>query len=244
KTGNLDSSLGAADFNPGKHDLGNLNKGLVGLGNAIQPGLVTEGLVRAASSRQPPLPSDAPLMAADKNFAAGPSYAQILNMGNNATNVKGDDQDATTAPFIAPESSKPSIKGSTNAQVWVRFHELPWVYWDRQILSDLARGVGVPIRFDDMTLKAEVQNVGEPSLGEKRIWADEVGEALEFENQVIRRSNNDETLLNAEHQHHNSAIHDVEREFINEKDHEQPQTLMDHGNAHTKVISIDNLEDK
>ncbi|PON39043.1 hypothetical protein PanWU01x14_307930 [Parasponia andersonii] len=28
------------------------------------------------------------------------------------------------------------------------------VYWDRQILSDLARGLGVPIRFDEMTLKA------------------------------------------------------------------------------------------
>ncbi|PON38969.1 Zinc knuckle CX2CX4HX4C, partial [Trema orientale] len=173
------------------------------------------------------------------NLTAGTTFAQILNSGNsghNASNVTEDDQDAISASFIAPESSKPSIKGriflskgdspwklpdlkfklqsvwqlppswrlislgkgffhillpseedknkvwgmgslnlkprvlrlqpwfpnfnpstqgSTNAQVWVRFHELPWVYWDRQILSDLARGVGVPIRFDEMTLKGE-----------------------------------------------------------------------------------------
>ncbi|PON75626.1 hypothetical protein PanWU01x14_042510, partial [Parasponia andersonii] len=49
----------------------------------------------------------------------------------------------------------PHTQSSTNAQVWVRFHELPWVYWDRQILSDLARGVGVPIRFDAMTLNGK-----------------------------------------------------------------------------------------
>ncbi|PON82607.1 Zinc knuckle CX2CX4HX4C [Trema orientale] len=49
----------------------------------------------------------------------------------------------------------PHTQSSTNAQVWVRFHELPWVYWDRQILSDLARGIGVPIRFDEMTLNGE-----------------------------------------------------------------------------------------
>ncbi|PON86016.1 Zinc knuckle CX2CX4HX4C [Trema orientale] len=49
----------------------------------------------------------------------------------------------------------PNNQSSTNSQIWVRFHELPWVSWDHQILSDLARGVGVPTRFDEMTLKGE-----------------------------------------------------------------------------------------
>ncbi|PON62527.1 Zinc knuckle CX2CX4HX4C [Trema orientale] len=49
----------------------------------------------------------------------------------------------------------PNTQSFTNSQIWVRFHELPWVYWDCQILSDLARGVGVQIRFDEMTLKGE-----------------------------------------------------------------------------------------
>ncbi|PON34433.1 hypothetical protein TorRG33x02_353330 [Trema orientale] len=50
KMGNLDPSLGMAALNPGKYDLGNRNMGLVGLGNASQPGLVTEGFVHATSS--------------------------------------------------------------------------------------------------------------------------------------------------------------------------------------------------
>ncbi|PON53899.1 Zinc knuckle CX2CX4HX4C [Parasponia andersonii] len=45
--------------------------------------------------------------------------------------------------------------GRALGRVDSRFHELSWVYWDRQILSDLARRVGVPIRFDEMTLKGE-----------------------------------------------------------------------------------------
>ncbi|PON42859.1 Endonuclease/exonuclease/phosphatase [Trema orientale] len=49
----------------------------------------------------------------------------------------------------------PHTRSSTNAQVRVHFHELCWVYWDRQNLSDLARGVGIPIRFDEMILKGE-----------------------------------------------------------------------------------------
>ncbi|PON34434.1 hypothetical protein TorRG33x02_353340, partial [Trema orientale] len=156
-------------------------------------------------------------MAADKfdNFTAGPSYAQILNTGNNAANEKGDDQVVTAAPFIAPESCKPSIKVPV-----------------KNAFSLLKKDLG-----------AEVQTVGEPALGEKRIWADEVGEALEFENQVTRRSNNEETILHVEHQHHNPALHDLERELVNEKDNAQPQTLMDHGNVHSNVISVDNLED-
>ncbi|PON38987.1 Zinc knuckle CX2CX4HX4C [Trema orientale] len=250
----------------------------------------------------------------------------------------------------------PHTQDSTNAQVWVCFHELPWVYWDRQILSDLARGVGVPIRFDEMTLKgefghfarilididlsqpisdslmvevgndclfipleyerlpdfcssckiighvvsscrrgqksttakeldskfdrgrsltrkqvyrpitksptnpevpvknafsilkkdcgAEIQNLGEPSMGKKKIWADEVEEALEVENQVIRHNNDDETLLNAEDQHNNSTMLDVERDLAKGKDQGQPRALLDHGNEQTKVFSVDDLEDK
>ncbi|PON39934.1 hypothetical protein TorRG33x02_341540, partial [Trema orientale] len=104
-SGNLDSSLGAAALNPGKHDLGNLNMGFSGLGNANQPGMVTEGLAHATSSSR-----QISSMAADKHasFTASPSYAQILNTGNNAPNENGNE--AIAVPFIAPESCKPSIK--------------------------------------------------------------------------------------------------------------------------------------
>ncbi|PON33478.1 hypothetical protein PanWU01x14_352360, partial [Parasponia andersonii] len=129
KKGNLGSSLDAAvaELNSGNHGLGNLNLGIVGLGNAIQPSLVNDGSDRIAPFRKP-LPSSvvgqetiatsarlnlgASLMAADKhrNLATGPSFVQILNSCYNASNVKGDDQDASNASFIAPELSKPSIK--------------------------------------------------------------------------------------------------------------------------------------
>ncbi|PON54716.1 hypothetical protein PanWU01x14_193390 [Parasponia andersonii] len=113
----------------GNHGLGNLNPGIVGLGNAIQPNLVNDGSDRIAPFRQP-LPSSvvgqetiatsarlnsgSSLMATGKhkNLATGPSFVQILNSGYNAFNVKGDDQDACNASFIAPDSSKPSIKGN------------------------------------------------------------------------------------------------------------------------------------
>ncbi|PON41693.1 hypothetical protein PanWU01x14_287560, partial [Parasponia andersonii] len=129
KKGNLASSLdpNVAELNSGNHGLGHLNPGIVGLGNAIQPSLVNDGSDCIAPFRQP-LPSSvvrqetiatsarlnsgASLMAADKhkNLAAGPSFVRILNSGYNASNVKGDDQDALNASFIASELSKPSIK--------------------------------------------------------------------------------------------------------------------------------------
>ncbi|PON90215.1 hypothetical protein TorRG33x02_140650, partial [Trema orientale] len=201
-SGNLGSSLDAAALIPGKHDLGNLNMGLSGLGNAIQPGMVTESLAHATSSSR-----QLPSMAADKHasFIAGPSYAQILNTGNNAPNENGND--AIAAPFIAPESCKPSIK---------------------------VKNAFLLLKKD---LGAEVQSVGEPSLGKQKAWADEVAEGSDFDKQVNTSSNNEETLLHDVRQHPNPDLREVERELVNEKDHAQPQTLMDHGNAHTKAIS-------
>ncbi|PON43415.1 hypothetical protein PanWU01x14_274380, partial [Parasponia andersonii] len=245
----------------GNHGLGNLNPGIVGLGNAIQPSLVNDGSDCIAPFWQPlsssvvgletiatsaRLNSGASLMAADKhkNLSTGPSFVQILNSGYNASSVKEDDKDSSNTSFIAPESSKPSIKGSTNAQAWVRFHELPWVYWDRQILSDLARGVEVPIRFDEIILKVnpevpvknafsilkkdlgeEIQNLGEPLMGKKKIWADDVEENLEVEDQAIRRNNDDEILFNAEDQHNKSTMLDVERDLDQGKEQGQSQIL-------------------
>ena len=45
----------------------------------------------------------------------------------------------------------PSLQKSTNAQVWVRFFDLSWEYWHPKIISDLARGIGVPLRLDKAT---------------------------------------------------------------------------------------------
>ncbi|PON40045.1 hypothetical protein TorRG33x02_341340, partial [Trema orientale] len=144
-----------------------------------------------------PLISGASLMAADKhkNLIAGPSFAQILTSGYNASNVKGDDQDATNTSFIAPESSKPSIKGK-------------------------------------------------PLTGKKKIWVDDIEENLKVEDQVIRSNNDDETLLNAEGQHNNSTMLDVERDVAQGEEQGQPSTLLDHGNEPTNVFSVDNFENK
>ncbi|KAK2648625.1 hypothetical protein Ddye_016114 [Dipteronia dyeriana] len=38
--------------------------------------------------------------------------------------------------------------------VWVRFYDLSWEYWLSKIVSDLARGIGVPLRLDRATVKA------------------------------------------------------------------------------------------
>ena len=45
----------------------------------------------------------------------------------------------------------PSLQKSTNAQVWVRLFDLSWEYWHPKIISDLARGIGVPLRLDKAT---------------------------------------------------------------------------------------------
>ncbi|PON63255.1 hypothetical protein TorRG33x02_276700 [Trema orientale] len=270
KKGNLGSSLGAAvaDFNSGNHGLDNLNQGIVGLGNANQLGLVNDISDRVVSSRQPLssvvgqemnatsakfnsdlLTSSPSLMAVDKhkNLVAGPSFAQILNSGYNASNVKGDDQDATNISFIAPELSKPSIKAKELESKVDRGRSLTRKQVYRPITKSPANPE-VPVKnaFSILkkNLRAEIQNPGEPLTGKKKIWADDVEENLEVEDQVIRRNNDDETLLNAEDQHNNSTILDVERDLAQGKEQGQPQPLLDHGNEHTNVFSVDDLENK
>ncbi|PON68581.1 hypothetical protein TorRG33x02_261820 [Trema orientale] len=90
----------------------------------------------------------------------------------------------------------------------------------------------------------ETQNPGEPLTRKKKIWADDVEENLEVEDQVIRRNNDDETLLNIEDQHNNSTMLDAERDLAQGKEQGQPQTLLDYGNEHTNVFSVDDLENK
>ncbi|PON62775.1 hypothetical protein TorRG33x02_277910 [Trema orientale] len=52
-------------------------------------------------------------------------------------------------------------------------------------------------------------------------------EALEVENQVIRRNKDDESLLHAEGQHNNSTMHAVKRDLAKGNDQAQPQALLD-----------------
>ncbi|XP_050223701.1 uncharacterized protein LOC126673551 [Mercurialis annua] len=49
----------------------------------------------------------------------------------------------------------PSIQRTTNAQIWVRLYKLPWEYWHSQILSSIARGIGVPLKIDQATANGE-----------------------------------------------------------------------------------------
>ena len=43
----------------------------------------------------------------------------------------------------------------TNAQIRVRFYDLTWEFWHPQILSDIACGIGVPLKFDRAILKGD-----------------------------------------------------------------------------------------
>ncbi|KAK0605024.1 hypothetical protein LWI29_021929 [Acer saccharum] len=49
----------------------------------------------------------------------------------------------------------PTLHKSSNAQVWVRFYDLSWEYWHPKIISDLARGIGVPLRLDRATVEGD-----------------------------------------------------------------------------------------
>lgn len=48
------------------------------------------------------------------------------------------------------------LQKSTNAQVWVWLYGLNQVLWHMHILSNIARGIGVPFRFDLHTLNGDV----------------------------------------------------------------------------------------
>ena len=50
-------------------------------------------------------------------------------------------------PDFNPNSQRP-----TNAQVWARLYDLPWEYWDANILKNIARGIGIPLKIDQNTL--------------------------------------------------------------------------------------------
>ncbi|KAK3217928.1 hypothetical protein Dsin_011898 [Dipteronia sinensis] len=49
----------------------------------------------------------------------------------------------------------PSLQKSSNAQVWVRFYDLSWESWHPNIIFDLARGIGVPLRLDMATIEGD-----------------------------------------------------------------------------------------
>lgn len=44
---------------------------------------------------------------------------------------------------------------SSKAQVWVRFYELPFEYWDSAVIWALATSLGTPLRIDENTLNGE-----------------------------------------------------------------------------------------
>lgn len=53
-------------------------------------------------------------------------------------------------------SFSPSTYRNTFAQVWVRFWDLGFAYWDHQTLFEIAKGVGTPIKLDPRTQNRSV----------------------------------------------------------------------------------------
>ncbi|KAK3222027.1 hypothetical protein Dsin_009052 [Dipteronia sinensis] len=49
----------------------------------------------------------------------------------------------------------PTLQKSSNVQVWVRFYNLSWEYLHPKIISDLTRGIGVPLRLDRATIEGD-----------------------------------------------------------------------------------------
>ena len=54
-------------------------------------------------------------------------------------------------PDFNPFNQRP-----TNAQVWVRIHDLSWEYWHPQILSDIAKCVGHPLKIDNASIQGDL----------------------------------------------------------------------------------------
>ncbi|KAK3229688.1 hypothetical protein Dsin_001569 [Dipteronia sinensis] len=52
----------------------------------------------------------------------------------------------------------PALQKSSNAQIWVRFYALSLEYWHLKIISDLARGIGVPLWLDRATMKGDFRH--------------------------------------------------------------------------------------
>lgn len=40
-------------------------------------------------------------------------------------------------------------------QIWVRFYKLPLEYWSPKLLSDIARGIGIPLKVDKATAEGD-----------------------------------------------------------------------------------------
>ncbi|KAK2638286.1 hypothetical protein Ddye_026081 [Dipteronia dyeriana] len=53
------------------------------------------------------------------------------------------------------QNFNPNTQRTTNAQIWVRFYDLPWKFWHPQILLDMARGIEIPLKFDRATLEGD-----------------------------------------------------------------------------------------
>lgn len=49
----------------------------------------------------------------------------------------------------------PEKQKQTNTQVWIHIHDLPPEYWGKKNLFNIASGVGVPLKFDEKTIKLE-----------------------------------------------------------------------------------------
>lgn len=53
-------------------------------------------------------------------------------------------------------SFSPATYKNTFAQVWVRFWDLGYAYWDHQTLFEIARGVGMPVKLDPKTANRSI----------------------------------------------------------------------------------------
>ncbi|KAK2638051.1 hypothetical protein Ddye_025846 [Dipteronia dyeriana] len=53
------------------------------------------------------------------------------------------------------QNFNPNTQRTTNAKIWVWFYDLPWEFWHPQILSDMTRGIRIPLKFDRANLEGD-----------------------------------------------------------------------------------------
>ncbi|KAM5549741.1 hypothetical protein ABKV19_000917 [Rosa sericea] len=81
------------------------------------------------------------------NFASADSLARVWAQGAIALKP-GTLRFMKWVPNFSPASQK-----NTNAQVWVRFWNLGLEFWEARTLSEIASGIGVPVKIDPNTLE-------------------------------------------------------------------------------------------
>lgn len=86
----------------------------------------------------------------------------------------------------------PYTQKLTNSQVWIRIFGLSLEYWRPSLLFDISKGVGMPLRIDDKTLKKELGIYA-------RILVD-IDFARDLPEKILVQHNDNEFFVNVEYE--------------------------------------------